>query len=531
MAAKLKLLQPMPFAWRDQAPLVFFLFFYFLLALLTYQDFGVSWDEYDCYSIGDALRHALFGAGGTEAFTHSPVPVDRWLYYFYFYHMVLNFLNPSFSPSYFHWLNFLFASSAFVVSYEMLLHSTRKPWWSLLGPVFLLLTPQFSGQIPFNPRDVPFAFFYFMGLGAVYFLAQSRSLWKPLLWGLLFGLASIRAAAFTLYPISILFGLYVFGIGREKKKGKDWAARATRLILEASLVFAVSGFFLAVFWPFLGSDFFRHGLDLLRGSIHYIWNGQNSILNPQADQFLFMGRMVESSHLPWNYIPVWILVSTPLFILFFAFGAWFFIKKRAKNPLAVLLAGTFLLNLGLFILLRPVVYLGLRHFLFVLPPLATLAALSAVHFFTRKPRNAWTWGIGGAALLNVLLVVFHLIALHPYEYVYFNEAQGGLSGAYGKFEIEYMGTSAKEAVEWISKNAPTDPRRSIGIKTLQEDFQVLPYLTPGFHLAEGKETGDFLLTLPYSGRHRFNNIIVHSISREGVPLMDIYGRERAGTHP
>jgi hypothetical protein len=133
--------------------------------------------------------------------------------------------------------------------------------------------------------------------------------------------------------------------------------------------------------------------------------------------------------------------------------------------------------------------------------------------------------------LNVLLVVFHLIALHPYEYVYFNEAQGGLSGAYGKFEIEYMGTSAKEAVEWISKNAPTDPRRSIGIKTLQEDFQVLPYLTPGFHLAEGKETGDFLLTLPYSGRHRFNNIIVHSISREGVPLMDIYGRERAGTHP
>src|SRR5581483_5229388 len=152
------------------------------------------------------------------------------------------------------------------------------------------------------------------------------------------------------------------------------------------------------------------------------------------------------------YLPVWILITTPLFVLFFLGGAWFFLKDKNKNRLLILMAAAMGVNLGLYFLLRPVVYDGLRHFLFLLPPLTLLAAMAALEF-TQAHRSSRSWILVTAlCLLDFFAVFSHAWNLHPYEYIYFNELVGGLKGAEGRFDNDYWGASFKEAVEWMETN-------------------------------------------------------------------------------
>lgn len=45
------------------------------------------------------------------------------------------------------------------------------------------------------------------------------------------------------------------------------------------------------------------------------------------------------------------------------------------------------------------------------------------------------------------------VRLHPYQYIYYNELIGGVSGAFRKFDLDYSGTSFKEALQWINENS------------------------------------------------------------------------------
>src|SRR5262249_58240309 len=95
----------------------------------------------------------------------------------------------------------------------------------------------------------------------------------------------------------------------------------------------------------------------------------------------------------------------------------------ATNRRAVLLlvALAALLPLAVTIALRPAMYNGIRHFVFVLPPLAVLGGLAAVYLIeiaARRPRFA---PIAGAFVLVVgaAVPVVEMVRLHPYEYTDF----------------------------------------------------------------------------------------------------------------
>ena len=44
--------------------------------------------------------------------------------------------------------------------------------------------------------------------------------------------------------------------------------------------------------------------------------------------------------------------------------------------------------------------------------------------------------------------------MHPYEYVYYNNAIGGVRGAFRSYELDYWTTSYKETTEYINKVTP-----------------------------------------------------------------------------
>ncbi|HJT24531.1 MAG TPA: hypothetical protein VJ873_08125, partial [bacterium] len=290
--------------------------------------------------------------------------------------------------------------------------------------------------------------------------------------------------------------------------------RHLRFATDFGLTLAVSLVFMAATWPYLAHRFFFRFWEALGAASRFPWTGQ----------FLFNGRLVQATDLPWTYLPLWLLVSTPLFILFFIAALPFVVKRHPQNRLLVFFLLALGANLALVFLFRPVVYLGMRHFLYLLPILGLLAALSASEFLLNVRNRAVFWGISLLVLANMAAVAVHMARLHPYEYVYFNEITGGLPGAYGKYEIEDRGTSAKEAVEWIKANRFTDPNKTYHVASYQDPFSTVYYLPPNVKYEESPDKADYLLILPFNGKHQLKNNLVYSVSREGVPLMDIYGK-------
>ena len=60
--------------------------------------------------------------------------------------------------------------------------------------------------------------------------------------------------------------------------------------------------------------------------------------------------------------------------------------------------------------------------------------------------------------LLVLPNIFLLIKMHPYQYVYYNVFTDGVGGAFRIYEMDYWGTSYREAAEYINQIAPQNAR-------------------------------------------------------------------------
>jgi hypothetical protein len=81
----------------------------------------------------------------------------------------------------------------------------------------------------------------------------------------------------------------------------------------------------------------------------------------------------------------------------------------------------------------------MRHFLFVVPPLAALAGigihagLSFVEAHGRALGIAALTGIAAAFAFDTAA----LVRLHPYEYLFYNSLVGGLPGASRRYETDY----------------------------------------------------------------------------------------------
>jgi hypothetical protein len=73
-------------------------------------------------------------------------------------------------------------------------------------------------------------------------------------------------------------------------------------------------------------------------------------------------------------------------------------------------------------------YDGMRHFLFTLPGIAAISATAFIWIYQKLSKN---FKIIAASFITVVFVAiaFDMIALHPYQYIYFNRISGGLEAS------------------------------------------------------------------------------------------------------
>lgn len=432
--------------WDGAARLV--LFAGLVLALLTFPDFGITHDEEVQAIYGEKLfSWYASGFADTSAFEYLDL-----FWYGGLFDLVAAALNKISPFGYYetrHLLGALVGLAGLAGAWR-LARLAGGPRAGLIAAVLLILTPCFVGHSFNNPKDGPFAVAM---LWAVYALARlviemPRPRLATVAWfGVAMGAAlSVRVGAFLVFGYFGLAALAFFA-GRLRVAGwrqtrRQVGALAARMALALALSWAI----LAVFWPWAVQDPLNPWLAVTHFSRYDI----------DIDS-LFNGRLVPATNLPAFYLLGYLAVTLPEAVLvgLAALAVGLLMRRRhaedSRVVAIVALAAAF--PILFFVVFRPTAYDGLRHFLFVVPPLVVLAALGI--------ERLWTWADGrsrrlgrvfAAVLVGGVVVQATTIArLHPDEYIYYNALVGGVHGAENKWELDYWSNSMHEAVDRLAE--------------------------------------------------------------------------------
>jgi hypothetical protein len=188
---------------------------------------------------------------------------------------------------------------------------------------------------------------------------------------------------------------------------------------------------------------------------------------------------------------------------------------RGKRELLVTTIIWFVLPLLGFIAARTPLYDNFRQVFFILPPVFFMAGAA----FEKIKRPVLQIAL---IVLCVLPGVIDGLRLHPYEYIYYNRFMGGVEGAFRRFELDYWGTSYREAAGWLNAEAPaeasiwvTGPAHLLGMY-LREDLKLY-----SSYEADRAERYDYVVS---TSRYDLDLTsypeakIVHVITRDGAAL-------------
>ena len=251
--------------------------------------------------------------------------------------------------------------------------------------------------------------------------------WRVLLTGALLGLlVAVR-------PVGLFAGVLVTLV---------WVIRARRrAVLPLILCWALAGAIVYSLWPYLWGDPAGRFLESLKVAA-----------DPWSIWVLFEGQAYGSRHLPWFYLPRLLslqLTEPVLFLL--AMGLVMILLRLRKRHLSVPDFGVLVLWIVIpfasAVLFGMGLYGTFRHILFVLPPLLLICGFAIEAALDRRISPA----LAAAGLAVILLPsAVALVRLHPYEYVYFNSIEGGVEGAYGRYDLDYWCTSYREAMTYVN---------------------------------------------------------------------------------
>jgi hypothetical protein len=426
-----------------------------LLALLTFRDYGVTWDEDAHNWYGNFVLDYYLSLFSDRMALHW-----RDLYnYGAIFDMVaaaVNRVSPIGVYETRHLLNALIGIFG-VVGCGKLGRVLGGPRAGLIAALLLLLTPNYYGQMFNNPKDIPFA------VGVVWATYYTVSIVPLLPRPPIPILIKLGVAVGMTMGVRIGGLLLLCELGLLLALDSLWrmiaARRAALLIASAWTAFwrvflpvvIVAYPVMLLFWPWGQTDPIENPLRALAFFSHQTFPFQT----------LFAGRFVPASDLPWTYLPTYIAIALPELILVLALCApviaavvvW---GKGCRIGREQALSH-FILGFGIVfpvsfaISIKAVLFDGMRHFIFVLPLIAVTAALVGEQVCARLACSRYRWPIYGALAIYGLAHVSVMVMLHPNQYIYYNAFVGGVEGAQRKFKLDYWANSYAEAVQGLER--------------------------------------------------------------------------------
>ena len=188
--------------------------------------------------------------------------------------------------------------------------------------------------------------------------------------------------------------------------------------------------------------------------------------HPTHISTLFRGEIVRYPNVPWDYIPTWILITTPPAALILAALGIGHVARlcaaRRRDALAnstarfgLLALACLALPVAAVIALNSNLYHDWRHMYFLYAPLCVLAAfgLRALAGIPRPNLRAAAFAL---AALGIALAAVQMVRIHPYQNVYFN-SMVDKSGLSDRWTMDYWHVARKEALEAMLTMQPAGP--------------------------------------------------------------------------
>jgi hypothetical protein len=216
-------------------------------------------------------------------------------------------------------------------------------------------------------------------------------------------------------------------------------------------------------------------------------------------------------------------------------------KPRQRRDVA-LVSLTVLFPLACQVICHGPAFTGLRHFLFVIPALATLAGIGLDATLTALAARGRLVASGGFAVVTASLIwnTVTLVRLHPYEYLFYNTVVGGLEGASRRYDLDYWFSSMPEALSQLEaylRREPIDASRPARIYSVAvcgerlsfEKTVTLPQLHWDFK-PEWNQSEFFIAPTHMNCDGDLDGKVIGTVERLGVTIAYVKDR-RALTQP
>jgi len=409
------------------------------------RDFGFTWDERFQQRYGEQVWDYLHGRVPREVFD-----TDEGNQYLYgglveIAAVAAQHVVPADTYVVRHAVNAVFGWAGIVICGVTagLLFGRRAGW---IAAALLTLAPRYFGDAMNNPKDLPFAAMSMAVLGLTLTIdwARPRLTWPRAGWLTLF-----IALAINIRPLGLVLFLYaagVIGLGSLASAvlgaGEDrWSRFAANLgLLVAIAVVAVPAG--SVFWPYAQAQPYSRPLGAFVKTTQLDW--------AKGFDVLFGGQNLGAGALPWLYVPTWLVMALPPVILVGFALSWLIARRGLREAAAWAgLVAFAAAPVAAAIVRHATIYDGIRHLLFVVPPIAALSGAGWSALLDTRARVAC------AALLIVGMaepLVFQ-VRNHPNQIVYFSPLMGGPRNAFARYDMDYWGNSVLQAVQWADSVA------------------------------------------------------------------------------
>jgi hypothetical protein len=252
---------------------------------------------------------------------------------------------------------------------------------------------------------------------------------------------------------------------------------------------------------------------------------------------MFDGALVSVPDMPWSYLPTLFALQLPEVLLGLSIAGvvgtlislWRGGVSARRKTILLMLASAATLPLVIAMMKHPALYNGIRHFLFVIPPMAVLASVAFAWGMSWLNENRRSWQPAAMAVFafGLLLPFGEMIRLHPYQYTHFNLIAGTVRSADNLFMLDYWGLALKQASDELREQlaerneAPPRGRKwKVAVCGPQRPAQVA--LGPDFTIGWDSHAADFAMTLGEFYCKGLTAPVLVEIKRDDVVFARVY---------
>ncbi|QWG20134.1 glycosyltransferase family 39 protein [Bradyrhizobium sediminis] len=500
-----------------------------LIAGLTFRDYGLGWDDYTHAEYADLLLR-MYGSGFKDT---AALSFANLYMYGGGFDMAAALLHKIVPLELFETRRLLGAVVG-LIGLAVTWRLGRRVGGPLAGLATLLLLalcPTFYGHMFMNPKDAPFAVSMVILMLGLVRLAQEYPSPSPrtvLIVGIGAGLSIGSRILGGLALVYAAVGFVPLLLEEFHAQGAREAAHRFAHVVYLLLPGLVFGYLvMGLVWPWSimepGNPF--HALTYFSHFFEKPWKE------------MFGGALVSVPDMPWSYLPTLFALQLPEILLGLAAvgvaGTFMSLSRsgvpaRRKTILLMLtLAAT--LPLAVAMVKRPALYNGIRHFIFVIPPMAVLAgtAFAWTMNWLRGTRRSWQPAAVAVLTFGLLLPLGEMIRLHPYQYTHFNHVAGTVRSADNLFMLDYWGLALKQASDGLREEiverqeAPPRGRKwKVAVCGPQRPAQVA--LGPDFTIGWDANAADFAMTLGEFYCKGLTAPVMVEIKRDDVVFARVY---------